>query len=268
MAQTGVPVAAVAPLSGNVDLLLYVAIGVLGGAHCLGMCGPLVSTYADRISDRSDRREARLTVYDVRQHALFNLGRTAGYALVGAVLGLVGGAAIGAAAIGPVASVVRGGVGVVVGSAIVVIGLGYLRTGTTTGTLSVLPGLDAAVGRFTGLLAGRVDRLANSPGIAGLGALHALLPCPILYPAYLYALALGDPFRGAVALGLLGLGTVLTLLPYGLAFGSLSVARRRSLHRVMGVVFVALGYLPLAHGLMLFGVDLPYPDVPFYQPLR
>jgi sulfite exporter TauE/SafE len=94
------------------------------------------------------------------------------------------------------------------------------------------------------------------------------LPCPILYPAYLYALALGDPVRGAVALGLLGLGTVLTLLPYGLAFGSLSVARRQSLHRVMGVFFVALGYLPLAHGLMLFGVDLPYPDVPFYQPLR
>ena len=254
-------------LTGNVDLLLFAVIGILGGAHCLGMCGPLVTTYADRMTDGRERRDGRLTTRDVRQHALFNLGRTAGYAAVGAVLGLLGGVAVDAAAIEPVSAAVRGGVGVVVGSAIVLVGVGYLRSGTATGTLSVLPGLNAAVGRFTGVLAGRLDRLVNSPGIVGLGAVHALLPCPILYPAYLYALALGDPVRGALALGVLGLGTILTLLPYGLALGSLSVGHRTRLHRVMGGVFVVLGYLPLAHGLMLFGVDLPYPDVPYYQPL-
>lgn len=256
-------------LAGDVDLLLFLIVGALAGAHCLGMCGPLVSTYADRITAGRDDRRERMTLFDVRQHALFNLGRTAGYAAVGGILGLAGSLVVGTTAtIDPIATAVRGGVGVAVGLFIVAAGLGYLLRGTTaTATLSGLPGLGHVFGRLTGLLTAKIDRLAGSPGIVGLGTVHALLPCPILYPAYLYAFAIGDPVRGALALGLLGLGTIPTLLAYGLAFGSLSVGHRRQLHRAMGVAFLALGYLPLAHGLMLFGVDLPYPDVPFYQPL-
>jgi len=50
-----------------------------------------------------------------------------------------------------------------------------------------------------GLLSSRVDRLATSPGIVALGAVHGLMPCPIIYPAYLYAFSLGSPTRGALA---------------------------------------------------------------------
>ena len=31
--------------------------------------------------------------------------------------------------------------------------------------------------------------------------------------------------------------------------------------------FLVLGYLPLAHGLMLVGIHLPHPTIPVYQPL-
>jgi sulfite exporter TauE/SafE len=257
-------------VAASADLLLFLAIGALGGAHCLGMCGPLVSTYADRITDqRPAERRRRVTPFDVRQHALFNLGRTVGYAAVGGLLGLLGGAVVDAtAAVVPAATVVRGAVGVAVGLFIVAAGVGYLVSGSAGGTaLARLPGLGSVFGRLTGLLGDRIDRLAGSPGIVGLGTVHALLPCPILYPAYLYALAVGDPVRGALALALVGVGTVPTLLAYGLAVGSLSVGRRALLHRAMGVAFLALGYLPLAHGLMLFGVELPYPNIPIYQPL-
>ena len=260
---------AVDALGRDADLFLFFVIGSLAGAHCLGMCGPLVSTYAERLTaDRDPRRRDRITVADVRQHGLFNLGRTAGYAAVGGVLGLVGGLVAGAAAITPVASAIRGSVGIVAGSLIVAVGIGYLVRGTTvTGALTGLPVVGRGFRAVTGVLTARVDRLVGSPKIVGLGAVHALLPCPILYPAYLYALVVGDPIRGALVLGVLGLGTIPALLVYGLAIGSLSVGHRTTLHRAMGVAFVALGYLPLAHGLMLFGVALPYPNVPFYQPL-
>ena len=49
-------------------------------------------------------------------------------------------------------------------------------------------------------------------------------------PPYRYAFALGDPVRGALSL-------------------------------------FALGYIPLQHGLMLYGIRFPYPPIPFYQPL-
>lgn len=258
-------------VTAQTDLLLFFVVGVLAGAHCLGMCGPLVSTYSDRITAQRTRagERRRVTLFDVRQHGLFNLGRTAGYAVVGTILGLLGSVVVGTATtIDPLASVVRGGVGILVGLFIVAAGLGYLLGGTTVTTrLTDLPAVGTVFQRVSGTLTARVDSLAGSPRIVGLGAVHALLPCPILYPAYLYAFAIGDPLRGGLALGLLGLGTIPTLLAYGLALGSISVDHRQRLHRVMGVAFLALGYLPLAHGLMLFGVSLPYPNVPFYQPL-
>jgi hypothetical protein len=40
------------------------------------------------------------------------------------------------------------------------------------------------------------------------------------------------------------------------------------LHRVLGVVFLLLGYVPFAHGLTLLGVDvLPHVHIPVYRPL-
>lgn len=256
-------------VTGNVDLLLFLVVGALGGAHCLGMCGPLVATYADRVTAQRAGTGQRLTLFDVRQHFLFNTGRTVGYVAVGALLGLAGSVVVGtAAAVTPLAAAVRGVVGVTVGLFIVAAGVGYLARGTGgAGPLTDAPLVGGAFRRVSGFLTARVDRLAGGPGIVGLGTVHALLPCPILYPAYLYAFAVGDPVRGALALGALGVGTIPTLLAYGLAVGSLSVGHRRVLHRAMGATFLLLGYLPLAHGLMLLGVDLPYPDVPFYQPL-
>lgn len=266
-AATTAPVAEA--LGGDVDLLLFFVVGILGGAHCLGMCGPLVSTYAERMTaDREPGRRHRLSVSEVRQHSLFNVGRTVGYAVVGGLLGAVGSLFAEATAITPIANVVRGTVGVVVGLLIVAVGIGYVVRGTTVmGSFTALPVVGRGFRWVTGFLTARVGRLVGSPKIVGLGAVHAVLPCPILYPAYLYALVVGDPLRGALVLGVLGLGTIPTVLLYGLAIGSLSVAHRTTLHRVLGVAFVALGYLPLAHGLMLFGVALPSPTVPYYQPL-
>src|SRR6056297_1221054 len=76
--------------TGNLDAAVFLVVGLLGGAHCLGMCGPLVTVYADRLREREDADGGTVTVRQVRQHLLFNLGRTAGYAAVGALVAAVG----------------------------------------------------------------------------------------------------------------------------------------------------------------------------------
>jgi sulfite exporter TauE/SafE len=250
-------------VQGDVGLLVFLAIGALGGVHCLGMCGPLVTLYADRLGADADR----VRPIDVRQHLLFNAGRTLSYATIGATMGALGAVLFDAAAVAAVATDVRAITGIVVGGFIVLTGGGYLVRGTGGGHGGSLPLVGTAFARIYGTVTARVDEWVGGPRIVALGALHGLLPCPLLYPAFLYAFAVGSPARGALSLFVLGLGTVPTLLAYGTVFQSLDAGARVGLHRVLGVLFLALGYLPLAHGLMLVGIHVPHPPIPVYQPL-
>lgn len=255
----------------RVDVLLFLAIGLLGGAHCIGMCGPLVTMYADRMNPKPDggaatgaRRDSgrHLTTYEVRQHALFNVGRTASYTILGAAFGALGGAVfVTTDQLTAIAGLVRGSVGIVIGGFIIVAGAKYLIGGGAGGIN--IPG----VGRVTNWLAVRIQRFVNSPGIVGLGAVHGLLPCPILYPAYLFAFATGSALSGAIALAALGIGTIPAVFAYGTIIESVDAVHRQRLHRILGVVFLILGYVLLAHGLMAVGIQIPHPRLPHYQPL-
>ncbi|MFW5911390.1 MAG: sulfite exporter TauE/SafE family protein [Halolamina sp.] len=246
--------------TGNVETAVFLVVGLLGGAHCLGMCGPLVTMYADRMTGGDG---SYLTVYEVRQHALFNAGRTVSYAIIGGLFGLAGSLFFGAAdTVTTVGNGVRAVSGVVVGIAILAVGFQYV-TGRFGGH-GLFGG--GPFGKLYGRLTAHVDRLANGPGIFGLGIVHGLLPCPILYPAFLYAFAQGSPLRGIVSLALLGLGTFPTLFLYGTVIQTVNDTHRERLHRALGVAFLLLGWMPLAHSLELVGVSIPHIEVPVYNP--
>ena len=94
-----------------------------------------------------------------------------------------------------------------------------------------------------------------------------LLPCMLLCPAFLYAFGQGSPVYGLLSLGVLGLGTIPSVFLYGTVVQSVSARQRQVVHYELGVLFIGLGYVLLAMGLMRFGVMLPLPDVPYYQPI-
>ena len=247
----------------GIDVLLFALIGLLAGAHCIGMCGPLVTVYSERLhagGPARDHRSNELTMRDVRQHALFNIGRAISYTALGAVFGGLGGLLF--LSVGELAAVVdpvRGVVGIAIGTAIIAIGGFYIGGRTHLG--GSLPGTTWLVRRITGY----VDRLVHGPGIVGLGAIHGILPCPVLYPAYLFAFATGSVVAGAVSLGALGVGTIPAVFLYGTVIDSVSVTKRRRIHRLLGVAFVVLGYVLLAHGLMNVGIHVPHPELPFWD---
>jgi sulfite exporter TauE/SafE len=257
----------------GIDILLFFAIGLLGGAHCIGMCGPLVTIYSKQMnSPRPDggtaatsrpNRQSHLTLHEVKQHMLFNLGRTVSYTIIGTLMGGVGGILfVGIHRVTGIVTVVRGFVGIGTGVVVMIIGGHYVVGRLATGLH--LPGLNRVVQQVTQ----RVEKWVNGPGILGLGALHGLFPCPILYPAYLYAFTSGSPLAGGTALAALGLGTVPALFLYGTLLGGVSPTVRQQLHRLLGLVFLVLGYILLAHGLMNFGILVPHPELPFWGPLE
>ena len=270
------------------SLGVFLLIGLLGGAHCLGMCGPLVTTYADRMraaerdgasraggssrasgSGRADGGgpTARLSVGMVRQHGLFNLGRTLSYTVLGGLFGLAGSLVfVSAAELSTAFRTLHIVTGLVVGVAIIAAGVSYLLRGRTLS----LPGeslLTPVTAAIQTRLTDHVDDYVNGPGIVALGAVHGLLPCPLLYPAFLAAFAGASAVDGALSLAALGVGTVPSLFLYGTLFQSVSTTTRLRLHRGLGVAFVLLGYIPLRHALVQLGIPLPGFPIPIYQPL-
>lgn len=253
---------ATATVADPLGLVVFFLVGLLGGAHCLGMCGPFVTRYADHLADE----DPGVAPHAVHQHLLFNLGRTGGYATIGGILGAAGGLTLDLAGLASIGRNVRMLTGLLAGALIIVVGAQYaLRGRAPIG--HDLPLLGGLFGRMSSLLSARVSRWVHGPQVLGLGAMHGLLPCPLLYPAFLYAFVIGSPMHGAVALATLGLGTIPSLFAYGTVLGSLSRDRRIQLHRGLGVSFLFLGYIPLSMGLRLAGIDVPTIPVPFYQPL-
>ena len=71
------------PETGYIAVFL---IGLLGGTHCIGMCGGLVGAMSYSLPRETRRQPARYVLYLL----LFNLGRVTTYALAGALFGWFG----------------------------------------------------------------------------------------------------------------------------------------------------------------------------------
>jgi sulfite exporter TauE/SafE len=238
-------------------LAALVGLGLVGSVHCLGMCGPLVTTYADRLDDGGP-----LSTHEIRQQALFNVGRGVSYTAIGALFGALGGVVFDAAGLAEVGTAVRGGVGVLVGLFILGVGAGYLIRGSAVDVTRSLPVVGDLFGRVSRTLVARLDRLVDGPGMVALGAMHGLLPCPLLYPTFLYAATTGSPVTGALSMAALSVGTMPLLFAYGTAFGTVSPGRRSTVHRLLGAAFLVLALVPLSNGLAAFGVAVPKPPLP------
>lgn len=239
VAATGHEAHGESPLPG-LGVAAAVLFGLLGSTHCLGMCGPLVSLYASQLGPGP-------VAFARRQHFLFNLGRVLAYANLGVLFGAAGSLLR-----------VRPGIAALVGLAaglfVVATGGRFLGVGGAGG-LTAWP--ERLLARPTRALAGvwrRYVVLARSPGILLLGALHGLLPCPLLYVMFTSAVALGDPIRGGILLLSFGLGTVPMLWGMAALGQRLTARRRLGWHRAFGWAVTAWGLVLVVRGLQGFGV--------------
>ncbi len=225
-----------APLVGS-GLVAAFLFGLLGSTHCFGMCGPLVSLYAGQLAPGAEPSP-------LRQHFLFNLGRLLVYTNFGVLFGAAG-------FILGVRPWTAGLVGLIAGLFVLAMGTHFL------GVAGVATRLERLLARPTGALVGiwrRYVVLARSPGILLLGALHGLLPCPLLYVMFTSAVALGDPIRGGILLFSFSLGTVPMMWGIGVLGQHLSPARRLAWQRVFGGLVTVWGLVLVIHGLQSLGL--------------
>lgn len=219
-------------------LLSALILGLLGGGHCLGMCGGLMGALTLAIPPEQRARRLRLLL-------AYNLGRILSYAAAGLLIGLAGWAV----ASSPAAMLLR----VLAGLLLIVMGL-YLA-----GWWSGLTRIEAVGGhlwRHLQPLASRLMPISSLPRALLLGAVWGWLPCGLVYSTLLWASSQGSPGESALLMLAFGLGTWPVLLATGMAAERLTALLRRRGVRIAGgllVILFGIWTLPGPHQHWLMG---------------
>lgn len=170
--------------------LTALVMGLVGGPHCVAMCGAACAG----IGHAAGTRQGAALL-------LFQLGRVLGYALMGGLAAAsmqgLGWLTVYSAALRPVWSMVH--------VAALVLGLLLLWQARQPLWLQAGARTVWARTRSLGLRWGRGAPLL-------LGVAWALLPCGLLYSALLVAALAGDVLSGAAVMALFALGTAVTML--------------------------------------------------------
>jgi hypothetical protein len=203
-------------------LISAMVLGLLGGGHCLGMCGGLMGALALAIPPERHGQRLRLLL-------AYNLGRILSYTLAGLLLGLAGFAV----ASTPAALLLR----VIAG--VLLLAMGLYLAGWWSG-LTYLERAGRGLWRRLQPLAGRLLPVRDAPHALLLGALWGWLPCGLVYSTLLWASSWGNAAVSAALMLAFGLGTLPVLLATGLAAERLTALLRRRPLRLAGGLLVML----------------------------
>ena len=208
--------------------------------HCIGMCGPLISTFS-LAQGRSDKRLVNLAPALL----VYHLGRLNSYAVIGLVFGLVAAAA---QAAGPSATV-RASLFLASGILMVLLGLGLLGWLPTARLAE-----NSRVGRFA---AQRVLEMIGTRRLVGrylLGVANGFLPCGPVYAVAVAALTAPTPMHGAGTMAMFGLGTIPVLTAVGLGAGRLAPRVQRRFNTAAAILVIVVGLEFLFRAGKLFGL--------------
>jgi sulfite exporter TauE/SafE len=216
------------------SLLAVFLVGLLGGVHCLGMCGSIVGIFTTQVPAGRARWPF---------HLAYSSGRIASYAFAGALVGALG------------------QTGLLMRDAVPVQHLLFALSSVMLFLLGMyLAGWGSAVRRLErvgGVLWKRLQPLTSRllpvstlPRALGLGVLWGWLPCGLVYSVLVTALASASPQSGAAIMLAFGLGTLPNLIAIGLFWEGLRRRTQMPLVRTLaGSVVMAFG----VYGLVKVG---------------
>ena len=214
-------------------LVAALSMGLLGGAHCVVMCGGVVGAMC------ASGGGAASQVRRMSHVALYNAGRIASYAVAGAIAGGVGALA------SSVGAVYGAQVALRVIAGVLALSVGLYLAGVWRG-VRALERAAAPLWRRVEPFAKRLLPVESAGGALALGALWGWLPCGLVYAALALALTSETPAMGALTMAAFGIGTLPTLIAMGAAASALArFARRVWVRRVAGLALALMGAINL-----------------------
>lgn len=210
-------------------------VGLLGGTHCVGMCGGIVGALTAGVAEPARRSRLRMFVTQLS----YNLGRISSYTLAGVIAGTLGRQAGLLELTGgfPLGRVIAG---------VIMILMGVYLAGWWH-ALRWMERAGSYLWKWIEPLGRKVIPVRQPWQALWLGMVWGWLPCGLVYTALALALASGSGVNGGAIMLAFGAGTLPTLLTLGVTF---DVAGRWvqdvRVRRVAGVLVILLGLLLLA----------------------
>lgn len=205
-------------------------MGLLGGFHCVGMCGPIALVLP---IDRSSKWKA------LWQTILYHLGRTVTYAIMGFVFGLVGK--------GLYLAGFQGRISILMG---VIMILAVVFPTNYLGKFGFGKPLYGLVGKLKATLGSYLQKKSGAT-LFIIGLLNGLLPCGLVYMAITGAIGTGDAYMGAAFMALFGIATSPMLTGLVLAGNFLTIQVRNKINKIIPFFVVLVGVLFILRGLEL-----------------
>lgn len=209
----------------EISLLSLFLAGLLGGVHCLGMCGGIVTAISLGKSQAAPL-----------WHLLcYNVGRIGSYVCAGALLGGLAQWGLNQAAYQPLQTALF------IAANLLLILLGLYLAGLSA-AITRIEHLGRPLWRRLQPLTRRYLPVRTARQALLAGAIWGWLPCGLVYTASIAALASGGAGQGALVMLAFGLGTLPNLLLMGLFASKLQqLKQQRPVRLVAGLAVMALG---------------------------
>ena len=205
-------------------------VGLLGGVHCLGMCGGLISAVGFT-NQASTRRFPLLLAY--------NLGRISSYALAGALAGGLGASVLSLSDLHYAQQILY------FFAAAFMIALGLYLAGLWRG-VGQLERLGAIFWRKLEPLSRRFIPIKSPWQALPFGMIWGWLPCGLVYSVLIWSLSAGSAWQGLLLMLAFGFGTLPNLLLMGTAANRLNNLTRKPLVRLIaGLIVCTFGLIML-----------------------
>lgn len=207
--------------------------GFLGSAHCVGMCGGISGLFAVSASVTSLRSQMPKAI-------TYNLGRLLSYAILGALVALLGKTTVGL--IPKITAPVRLASGIL----IILVGL-QLAFGWRI--LAPLESAGAKIWKRIAPAAKGLVPVETMTQALGLGLIWGWLPCGLVYSVLLLAATTTETASGALVMIAFGLGTLPVMLATGMSASKL--AQFMSGKRLgAGLLIILIGIATIAMPVM------------------
>ncbi len=208
------------------------AVGLFGGAHCLGMCGGIMAALSFAVP--AEARVRRLIIL-----LSYNVGRIGSYAAIGFLVGLLGQQF----SDGLSMTVLR----IIAGGLLIAMGL-YLADWWRG--LTYLERAGQGLWRHLQPFSKALMPVKTAWSAVALGAIWGWLPCGLIYTALVYAMAQGSAPEAAAVMLAFGLGTLPTVLAGGLLAERLKqILQARRWRTLMALCIIGFGVWTLTIAL-------------------